>query len=112
MNSITSGHEELGLSKVFGDTDVHQREQSYHVATTWQGAIWGRFSLKGLNPLEESAVQKLLTDRVSPRSLDSLFINTCLQLEQTTRRHLKLSIQCSSLVRMRKSMKCINQLGQ
>lgn len=63
MDSIMSGHEELGLPKVVSDIDVHQREGSYHIVTNWRGATWGRFSLKGLKPVKESAVQKPSTDR-------------------------------------------------
>lgn len=63
MNSITLGHEEVDLLKVFSDIDVHQREESYHFVTSWRGATWGIFSLKGLKPVKESAVQKPSTDR-------------------------------------------------
>lgn len=45
---IVSGREELGMPKLYTAIEVHQREQSHYVQTSWQGAVWGRFSLAGL----------------------------------------------------------------
>lgn len=45
---IVSGREELGMPKLYTAIDVHQREQSHHVQSSWQGAVWGNFSLAAL----------------------------------------------------------------
>ncbi|KAF7588819.1 hypothetical protein BBP40_005173 [Aspergillus hancockii] len=50
---IISGREELGFPKVFSSIDVNRRRQSYHVTTSWRGALWGRLSLTGLEERPE-----------------------------------------------------------
>ncbi|RJE26863.1 FAD binding domain protein [Aspergillus sclerotialis] len=45
---IVSGREELGMPKLYTAIDVHQRNQSHHVHTSWEGAVWGHFSWEDL----------------------------------------------------------------
>jgi len=70
---ILSGREELGFPKLYSNIDVDKRKQSYHVTTSWRGAVWGRMSLTDLNEEEktadveeESANQCLLVHRYMP----------------------------------------------
>ncbi|EKV07623.1 Salicylate hydroxylase, putative [Penicillium digitatum PHI26] len=52
---ILSGREELGFPKVFSTIDVNKRQESYHVTTSWRGAVWGRMTLTGLSEVEKTA---------------------------------------------------------
>ncbi|KAJ5751897.1 Salicylate hydroxylase [Penicillium odoratum] len=69
---ILSGREELGFPKLYSDIDVNKQEQSYHITTSWRGAVWGRMSLTGLReeeetaPVEGSTAQGLLVHRYMP----------------------------------------------
>ena len=46
---IVSGREELGMPKLYSAIDVHRRGTTgYRINTSWQGAVWGRFSWDGL----------------------------------------------------------------
>lgn len=49
---IVSGREELGMPKLYSAIDVHRRDKSYHIKTSWQGASWGNFSLSNLSPID------------------------------------------------------------
>lgn len=45
---IVSGREELGMPKLFTAIDVYERQQSFRLQTSWQGAVWGHFELEDL----------------------------------------------------------------
>lgn len=45
---IVSGREELGMPKLYSSIDARQRNQSYHVQASWEGAVWGHFSWEHL----------------------------------------------------------------
>ncbi|KAF2162584.1 hypothetical protein M409DRAFT_69143 [Zasmidium cellare ATCC 36951] len=50
---IVSGREELGMPKLYSGIDIFQRgEGSYHIRTSWQGAVWGHFHLTGLESVD------------------------------------------------------------
>lgn len=50
---IVSGREELGMPKLYSAIDVHRRgEDSYHIRTSWEGAVWGHFNLTGLSSVD------------------------------------------------------------
>jgi hypothetical protein len=51
---IVSGREELGMPKLYTAIDVHQRNESYRLQTSWQGAVWGHFELEGLEDQDPS----------------------------------------------------------
>lgn len=40
---ILSGREELGMPKLYTAIDASQRSKSFHIQTSWQGALWGNF---------------------------------------------------------------------
>ncbi|KAJ6029972.1 uncharacterized protein N7446_000965 [Penicillium canescens] len=52
---IVSGREELGMPKLYTAIDVHQRNESYRLQTSWQGAVWGHFELEGLEDQDPAA---------------------------------------------------------
>ncbi|CAI7650086.1 unnamed protein product [Penicillium manginii] len=45
---IVSGREELGMPKLYTAIDIHERNSSYRLQTSWQGAVWGHFELEDL----------------------------------------------------------------
>ncbi|KAL3457403.1 hypothetical protein BJX64DRAFT_18920 [Aspergillus heterothallicus] len=45
---IVSGREELGMPKLYSAIDANERDQSYYLQASWQGAVWGRFRWEGL----------------------------------------------------------------
>jgi hypothetical protein len=45
---IVSGREELGMPKLYTAIDVNQRNKSFHIQTSWQGALWGNFRWEDL----------------------------------------------------------------
>lgn len=45
---IISGREELGMPKLYTAIGAYQRNQSCHVQTSWEGAVWGNFSWEDL----------------------------------------------------------------
>ncbi|KAL4803144.1 hypothetical protein BDV18DRAFT_145205 [Aspergillus unguis] len=45
---IVSGREELGMPKLYSAIDAHERDGSYYLQSSWQGAVWGHFSWEGL----------------------------------------------------------------
>lgn len=47
---IVSGREELGMPKLYSAIDVYHGAESYRVMTSWQGSLWGNFTLSGLKP--------------------------------------------------------------
>lgn len=49
---IVSGREELGMPKLYTAVDIYQREKSYRINTSWEGAVWGQFSWEGLEDLD------------------------------------------------------------
>jgi hypothetical protein len=40
------------MPKLYTAIDVHQRDSSYRIQTSWQGAKWGTFSLEGLEDID------------------------------------------------------------
>ncbi|KAF4151399.1 hypothetical protein CNMCM6936_002348 [Aspergillus lentulus] len=49
---IISGREELGMPKLYTAIDAHERRDSYHLQTSWQGAVWGHFHLESLKDVD------------------------------------------------------------
>ncbi|RAH42786.1 putative salicylate hydroxylase [Aspergillus brunneoviolaceus CBS 621.78] len=49
---IVSGREELGMPKLYTAIDAHDRSNSHHLTTSWQGAVWGHFHLEDLEDQE------------------------------------------------------------
>ncbi|KAL4914083.1 hypothetical protein BDW62DRAFT_148850 [Aspergillus aurantiobrunneus] len=45
---IVSGREELGMPKLYSALDANERDGSYYLEASWQGAVWGRFRWEGL----------------------------------------------------------------
>jgi hypothetical protein len=45
---IVSGREELGMPKLYCSIDINQNETRYLVQTGWQGALFGKMELEGL----------------------------------------------------------------
>lgn len=45
---IVSGREELGMPKLYSALDAHERDGSFYLQASWQGAVWGRISWEGL----------------------------------------------------------------
>ncbi|PYH96521.1 salicylate hydroxylase [Aspergillus ellipticus CBS 707.79] len=45
---IVSGREELGMPKLYTAIEAHERYNSYHMTTSWEGAVWGHFHLEDL----------------------------------------------------------------
>ncbi|GJP92721.1 hypothetical protein CBS63078_2260 [Aspergillus niger] len=45
---IVSGREELGMPKLYTAIEAHERSNSYHLTTSWEGAVWGHFHLEDL----------------------------------------------------------------
>lgn len=55
---IVSGREELGMPKLYTAIDVYQRDQSYRIQTSWQGANWGNFVLEGLEDVDPGSASR------------------------------------------------------
>jgi len=51
---IVTGREELGMPKVFCTIDVRRRLDSYRIRAGWQGAMFGKFNLDGLQAADAS----------------------------------------------------------
>lgn len=52
---IVSGREELGMPKLYTAIDIHERNSSYRLQTSWQGAVWGHFELEDLQDQDTGA---------------------------------------------------------
>jgi hypothetical protein len=52
---IVSGREELGMPKLYTAIDVHERNSSYRLQTSWQGALWSHFELEDLEDQDPAA---------------------------------------------------------
>ncbi|PWY90701.1 salicylate hydroxylase [Aspergillus heteromorphus CBS 117.55] len=52
---IVSGREELGMPKLYTAIEAHERSNSYHLMTSWQGAVWGHFHLEDLEDQDPSS---------------------------------------------------------
>ncbi|KAJ5953536.1 hypothetical protein N7454_000432 [Penicillium verhagenii] len=52
---IVSGREELGMPKLYTAVDLHERNDSFRIQTSWQGAVWGHFELEDLVDVDPSA---------------------------------------------------------
>jgi hypothetical protein len=47
-DSVVSGRDELGMSKLYCQLDIDRRPESYNLAASWRGAKFLDFSLEGL----------------------------------------------------------------
>ncbi|KAL4905126.1 hypothetical protein BDW74DRAFT_185221 [Aspergillus multicolor] len=52
---IVSGREELGMPKLYSAIGANEREGSYYLQASWEGAIWGRFRWEGLEDQDPAA---------------------------------------------------------
>ncbi|KAJ0414605.1 hypothetical protein BJY00DRAFT_318689 [Aspergillus carlsbadensis] len=52
---IVSGREELGMPKLYSAIDANERDESYYLQASWQGAVWGRFRWEGLEDKDPAA---------------------------------------------------------
>ncbi|KAL3471858.1 hypothetical protein BJX99DRAFT_250144 [Aspergillus californicus] len=52
---IVSGREELGMPKLYSALDANERDGSYFLQASWQGATWGRFRWEGLEDEDPAA---------------------------------------------------------
>ncbi|KAL4975275.1 hypothetical protein BDW66DRAFT_167294 [Aspergillus desertorum] len=52
---IVSGREELGMPKLYSALEANEREGSYYLRASWQGAVWGRFRWEGLEDQDPAA---------------------------------------------------------
>ncbi|KAJ5765329.1 hypothetical protein N7520_004888 [Penicillium odoratum] len=52
---IVSGREELGMPKLYTAIDIHERNSSYRLQTSWQGAVWGHFEFEDLEDQDPAA---------------------------------------------------------
>ncbi|KAJ5080888.1 hypothetical protein N7456_013598 [Penicillium angulare] len=52
---IVSGREELGMPKLYTAIDLHERNNSFRLQTSWQGAVWGHFELEDLEDQDPAA---------------------------------------------------------
>ncbi|KAF2217016.1 hypothetical protein CERZMDRAFT_108873 [Cercospora zeae-maydis SCOH1-5] len=55
---IISGRDELGFPKIYCAIDVRRRQDSYHVRTSWQDAMFGRFNLDELESSDPNTMAK------------------------------------------------------
>ncbi|KAF9895078.1 hypothetical protein FE257_004707 [Aspergillus nanangensis] len=62
---IVSGREELGMPKLYSAIDACERSQSYHLETSWEGAVWGRFHWEGLEEVDPGTEQGSMTGEPS-----------------------------------------------
>ena len=68
---IVSGREELGMPKLYTAIDVFHGTGSYRVMTSWQGSLWGNFTLDGLEPDTDLAAA---TGKVSGEDDDGILV--------------------------------------
>ncbi|KAL2867210.1 putative salicylate hydroxylase [Aspergillus lucknowensis] len=52
---IVSGREELGMPKLYSALDASERDGSYYLQASWQGAVWGRFRWESLEDEDPQA---------------------------------------------------------
>ncbi|EAU32867.1 hypothetical protein ATEG_06323 [Aspergillus terreus NIH2624] len=62
---IVSGREELGMPKLYSAIHGHERSQSYHLETSWEGAVWGRFHWEDLADVDVESEQGSITGEPS-----------------------------------------------
>ncbi|KAI9367290.1 hypothetical protein BJX61DRAFT_547626 [Aspergillus egyptiacus] len=54
-DAIVSDREELGMPKLYSALDANERDGSYYLQASWQGAVWGRFRWEGLQDEDPEA---------------------------------------------------------
>ncbi|KAL4892398.1 hypothetical protein BDV59DRAFT_193621 [Aspergillus ambiguus] len=62
---IVSGREELGMPKLYSAIQAHERLDSQHLETSWEGAVWGRFHWEDLEDVGVNTEQGSITGEPS-----------------------------------------------
>ena len=68
-DSIIAGRDEVGMPKVYCALDVHQRQKSYRMQASWQGAKFLDFELEGLETVDHPVDRDTATSELDQGDL-------------------------------------------